>query len=171
MIGFASGWLALFLIPLTAGLGWLLRRFARGRFTVRMRPHYFLGYAALVLTLVHLSESMGGMGGANPTGIWLATLATLALGVQALVGTNLQSPGLYRVALRRWHLVAFAGAFVFAAGHVAYNAPWSPVSNLTSRVGNRTVVADPVRLPGFVAQQSGDLGEIAAFARKPMHNP
>jgi len=171
MIGLASGWVALLLIPITAIVGWALRRLARGRFTIRMRPHYFFGYGALVFALVHLSASMGAMGRANATGIWLATGATFALGLQALIGTNLQSPGLYRAPLRRWHLVAFACAAVFAAGHVAYDAPWSPISNLARRVDHRAVVAYPIRLPSGVGKQPGDLVQITALALKTVHDP
>ncbi|MGC1380372.1 MAG: hypothetical protein WA814_05040 [Candidatus Baltobacteraceae bacterium] len=120
-LGPVAGWIALALIPLAAAGGWITRRFVKGAFRSRMRPHYFLGYAALVLTLVHLATSMGSMGGANSTGIWLATFALLGLGWQALIGTNLQSPGGYRIVLRRWHLVTFVAVAIFAVGHVALN--------------------------------------------------
>ena len=149
----------------------MLRRFARGRFVVRMRPHYVLGYGALALAIVHLSSSMGGMGGANATGIWLATLAIFALGIQAFIGTNLQSPGLYRLPLRRWHLVVFTCAAIFAVAHVAYNAPWSPISNLARWVDHRTIVADPIRFPRGIAQQSGNFVKIAALAHQAVHDP
>ncbi|HEX3369212.1 MAG TPA: hypothetical protein VHS56_06520, partial [Candidatus Cybelea sp.] len=93
MTGLLSGWAALALIPLTAIVGWLFRRLARGRFALRMRPHYVLGYAALGLALIHLMSYLGGMQGANATGLWFATLATAVLALQALLGSNLQSPG------------------------------------------------------------------------------
>jgi hypothetical protein len=120
-LGPATGWIALVLIPFAAAGGWIARRFVKGPVRSRMRPHYLLGYGALALALVHLSTSMGSMAGANSTGIWLATLALLGLGWQALIGSNLQSPGGYRVALRRWHLVTFAAVALFAVGHIALN--------------------------------------------------
>jgi hypothetical protein len=122
--GFApvAGWIALSLIPATALIGWALRRFASGRFAARMRPHAIAGYAALALTLVHLAGSMGGMGGANTTGIWLATLGIVGLTIQVLLGSNLQSPGGYRLELHRWHVAVFVVVLLLAVGHVALNA-------------------------------------------------
>jgi hypothetical protein len=117
----SSGWLALALIPIVAGAGWILRRFVGGSFRLRMRPHYILGYATFGFALVHLSLSMRATAGADPNGLWLATLALLGLGWQALIGSNLQSPGDYRPLLRRWHLVTFVAVMIFAAGHVMLN--------------------------------------------------
>jgi hypothetical protein len=128
MTGFLSGWLAFSLIPVTAVAGWSLRRFVRGSLAARMRPHFALGYAALALALLHLSSYMGAMRGANASGLWFATLATLALVLQALLGSNLQSPGLYRLPLRRWHLGVFIVALTLAGLHVVYDAAWSPVA-------------------------------------------
>ncbi len=120
-LGPASGWLAFTAIPLAAAAGWILRRLARGSFTLRMRPHYVIGYGALALAIVHLSVSMRAMAGADETGIWFATLALLGLGWQALIGSNLQSPGGYRGVLRRWHLGTFAIVMLLAAGHALLN--------------------------------------------------
>jgi len=121
LAGPAAGWLALALVPLTAAGGWILRRFVKGPLLRRMRPHYVLGYLALAIALVHLSFSMRAMAGANTTGIWLATFALLGLGWQALVGVNLQSPGEYRIPLRRWHIATFVSVLAFAAGHAILN--------------------------------------------------
>lgn len=120
-LGPATGWLALGAIPVAAAAGWIVRRFVRGRFNLRMRPHYVIGYAALALAAVHLSFTAGAMAGADSTGIWLAAFAFLGLIWQALVGSNLQSPGGYRGVLRRWHLAAFVGVFLLAAGHALLN--------------------------------------------------
>src|ERR1700722_8135331 len=103
--GAIAGWVALASVPCAALAAWILRHFVRGAFVRRMRLHFVFGYAALALAIVHLSLTMGSMRGADSTGIWLATLALLALGLQVLVGTNLQAPGTSRVPLRRWHLV------------------------------------------------------------------
>jgi hypothetical protein len=134
-LGPASGWFALVLIPLTAIAGWVLRRYAKGRFAWRMRPHAIAGYAVLAFTIVHLSMSMGGMAGADSTGIWLATFALFVLVAQALVGANLQSPGGYRIELHRWHMAGFAAVLLLASGHVLYNRP--EASMLTSSATNR----------------------------------
>lgn len=117
----ALGWFALLLVPLTACAGWLLRR-RKGGFIARMRPHFVLGYAAFTLAVMHVLTSIGGMQGANTNGIRFATVALIGLGLQAFVGTNLQSPGIYRAALRRWHMVLFWSLLVLAIGHIALNA-------------------------------------------------
>jgi hypothetical protein len=119
----AIGWIALLLLPAVALMGWLLRRRRAGTRKLRMRPHLMIGYAVLLLAGVHMWLSVGGMGSANGTGIWLATFAILALCVQAFIGTNLQSPGAYRPTLRRWHVIIFIAALGLAVGHVALNAP------------------------------------------------
>ncbi len=89
-----------------------------------MRPHFILGYAVLALAFVHLMFAMGDTGGANLDGIWLASLALAGLGVQAFIGASLQSPGIYRVPLRRWHKLLFWGVAALVLGHIMYNAPF-----------------------------------------------
>jgi hypothetical protein len=147
--GPASGWIALFLIPLTAVAGWVLRRFVKGRFALRMRPHAIAGYAILAFALVHLSMSMGSMGGANSTGIWLATFGLFALVAQALIGANLQSPGGYRIELHRWHLIAFAAVLLLAVGHVVYNGP--AASMVTSFATNPRSDRRPESIPSPIS--------------------
>jgi hypothetical protein len=120
-LGPAAGWIALASIPLAAAAGWVMRRFVRGPLRTRMRPHYVAGYFALALALAHAANSMGSMAGADSTGIWLATLALLGLIWQALLGSNLQSPGDYRTPLRRWHIATFAAVAALAGGHVLLN--------------------------------------------------
>lgn len=116
-----SGWLAFALIPLGACAGLITRRFLKGSFRLRMRPHYLLGYAALAAALLHLSVEMRGIDGSNAVGLRLAALALLGLALQALIGSNLQSPGDYRRLLRRWHLVAFAAVTLLSLGHIVLN--------------------------------------------------
>ena len=166
MTGAVAGWIAFLAVPLTALAGWFFRRVARGVFVRRMRPHFVLGYAALGFALVHVFLSMGSMRGAGSTGIWLATLALLALGLQALVGANLQSPGAYRVPLRRWHLAAFMTVAVLASGHVALNS--AVFSQFTSGVGDASVVEHPIGLPFRIAQQRLRVLEEPAFAAHAM---
>ena len=124
-VGPTAGWIALALIPLAAAAGWVLRRFAKGRFAVRMRPHAIVGYSALGFTIIHLAMSMGSMGGADATGIWLATLALVGLIAQAVIGANLQSPGGYRHELHRWHVIAFVTVLLLGAAHVVLNGMMS----------------------------------------------
>ena len=65
MTGPLSGWIALALRSADRTRAWALRRFVRGAFVRRMRPHFVLGYAALAIALVHMWTSMGGMQGAK----------------------------------------------------------------------------------------------------------
>lgn len=99
-----------------------------------MRPHFWLGYLALIAACAHVALTTGAMGGTNATGIWLATFALIGIGAQAFLGTNLQSPGAYRVPLRRWHVVVFFATFALAFAHVALNAAFLPqsVSSVTA---------------------------------------
>ena len=99
----------------------------------RMRPHLVLGYVAAGLAVAHVAMTTGGMGGVNPTGIWLATFALFGLGLQAFVGTNLQSPGAYRAPLRRWHLALFWIVLLLAIGHVVLNSPMTSQSTASAR--------------------------------------
>lgn len=118
-------WSAVPAIPIGAASGFLLRRYFKGRYIARMRPHYVIGYAALGLACVHLAIVMGNMYGADVTGIWLATLALAGLGAQALIGTNLQSARSSRALLRRWHTALFFAICALVAGHIALNYPLS----------------------------------------------
>jgi len=117
-----AGWIALGLLPLTAAAGLVLRRFARGSFIRRMRPHFIIGYAALIFAVLHLALSSGFMAAANSNGIWLATFATVGLGAQAFSGASLQDPGAYRKPLRGWHVRLFWAVLVLSVLHVALNA-------------------------------------------------
>lgn len=114
------------LVPFAALSGWLLRRFAKGAFIHRMRPHVILGYGALAFSLLHLSMTLDGVAGANTTGIWLASLAIFGLVLQAVSGSNLESPGAYRLVLRRWHVTLFCVTLVLIFGHVLLNAALIP---------------------------------------------
>jgi hypothetical protein len=91
-----------------------------------MKPHLALGYAALALGTAHGVLSMGNTSGTDANGIALAFLALVGLGVQAFLGLNLQSPGAYRMPLRRWHTALFWGVAILVAGHIILNAPLFP---------------------------------------------
>ncbi len=118
-----SGWIACALIPLAALAGWILRRFVRGRYALRMRPHYLLGYGAAALAGAHACTSAGGTTGADALGIWLAAFGFGAMLVQAFLGLSLQAPGAYRIGLRRWHVLTFAAAGALVVAHVVLNGP------------------------------------------------
>ena len=118
----SSGWIAFALIPLAASSGWVLRRIG-GRYALRMRPHYVVGYGAAALAAAHAWASAGTMGGADARGIWIATIAVLELLAQTFLGVSLQAPGVYRVPLRRWHGVTFFAVLALAAVHVVLNGP------------------------------------------------
>ena len=118
----ASAWTSFALIPASAGIAWALRRWATGAFSVRLRPHFVIGYIALATAVLHMLLSMPAMTSANALGLWFATAATFGLGAQAFLGTNLQSPGIYRRPLRRWHVVLFWATAVLAVAHVVLTA-------------------------------------------------
>jgi hypothetical protein len=61
------------------------------------------------------------MGGANATGMWFALFAFAGVGLQAFLGTNLQSPGAYRPTLRGWHVLTFWSVLALIALHVLLN--------------------------------------------------
>ncbi len=117
-----AAWLATALTPGTAAAGWILRRWTTGTFVLRMRPHFALGYSVLVLATVHVVLSMGNAASANTVGIWCASLALLGIALQTFSGTNLQSPGMYRLVLRRWHTALFWTIALLVVGHVLLNA-------------------------------------------------
>jgi hypothetical protein len=117
-----AAWLATALTPATAGAGWLLRRWGSGSFVLRMRPHFVLGYGVFGLALIHVGLSIGNAGSASAAGIWCASLAFVGLGLQTFSGTNLQSPGAYRLVLRRWHMALFWSVAVLVLIHVLLNA-------------------------------------------------
>lgn len=113
-----AAWGATALYPLSAILGWALRRFAKGAFVERMRPHFWIGYAVTALALGHALLSSGNVTAIAGSNLWLAGVALAGLGLQTFVGLSLEAPGGYRALLRRWHVVAFWLIAVLIAGHV-----------------------------------------------------
>jgi hypothetical protein len=110
------------LTPATAAAGAIARRWGSGAFALRMRPHLVFGYTVLALAAMHAALSIGNATSANAAGIWCAGLALAGLALQAFSGTNLQSPGAYRLVLRRWHTALFWTVAALLAGHVLLNA-------------------------------------------------
>jgi Ni,Fe-hydrogenase I cytochrome b subunit len=113
-----AAWAATALFPSTAAAGFVLRRFVTGRFAIRLRPHFVLGYAVFGLALVHTALAMGAMHTLSATDLQLATLALAGLALQAFLGASLQAPGAYRTVLRRWHLATTWSVALFIAAHV-----------------------------------------------------
>lgn len=131
----ASGWIATILIAMEILLPYLLRRsrlsewlgmaegFSRP-YLQRMRPHYWAGYALLVLSMAHAWVPMqaGFARRANVIGLWIATLALCALLLQALLGLVLQDSKLQLRALtRRWHFWLMVVIGITVALHVWLN--------------------------------------------------
>jgi hypothetical protein len=80
----------------------------------RLRPHFWVGYFILGLSVVHAGTVMGAMGRANGIGIVPATGAFFLLLFEIALGLNLKDT---RLATRRpvrrlhfWTMVGFAGA-------------------------------------------------------------
>lgn len=113
-----TAWTAAALFPLTALVGWGLRRLLPGALSVRMRPHLIIGYAVFAIAALHAIAAIPGIGAMNSTNLWAATLAMGGLALESFVGASLQAPGVYRSLLRRWHLVAFVAVGLLIAVHV-----------------------------------------------------
>ncbi len=117
-----AGWLAIVLVVLAAAVAVILRRLRTTPPLVRrMRPHFILGYAALVFAVLHVYFAMGSMRGEDAGGLWAATAALFALGAQTFVGASLQEPGGYRRQLRAWHIGILATLVVLLVWHVTAN--------------------------------------------------
>lgn len=113
-----TAWFATALFPSTAMAGLVLRRFLTGAFAIRLRPHFILGYAVLALAVMHTFVAMPNARALSGTDLRLAALALFGLGLQTFVGMSLQAPGLYRGALRRWHVATTVAVAGLIAGHI-----------------------------------------------------
>ncbi len=75
-----------------------------------MWPHYWLGYALVLLVLTHTWFVMGPvMGRSDATGIWAATLALCLLFLQVVVGLTLKNGSRNQRQLRQWHFAGMIG--------------------------------------------------------------
>lgn len=113
-----AAWIAVMLFSLTAPAGWALRRFGHGRFALRMRPHYVLGYAVFAGACVHTALSMGATQAIGALNTRIALFALMAIALEVFVGLSLQAPGAYRQPLRRWHTAVFLSMTVLIATHI-----------------------------------------------------
>jgi hypothetical protein len=132
----ASGWIASILIGVEMLLPYLLRRSRLSEllgmaaspgkpYLKRMRPHYWVGYVVLVLSLVHAWVPMnsGGMRRANVAGVWFATAALCVLMLQVILGLVLQDPKLReRRLVRRWHYWMMLALGFTVAVHIWLNS-------------------------------------------------
>ncbi len=121
-----SGWASIAAIVAALGAGVGLRRVKRAPSLVRrMRPHYVLGYAAVVFASIHTILATSLVRETPSTGIRFATVAFIALGAQTFVGASLQEPGAYRRVLRAWHLSTIAVLALTLAVHVMVNGAFA----------------------------------------------
>lgn len=125
-----SGFLILLLIVITLTLPYTLRRQMRAAgmqvSTVwqRMKTHYWIGYAILALTLLHMYVSMGSgmLRRTNTLGIDLAVLGLLMIFAQVALGMNLErAGGRRRRSLRKLHFALMLGIVSVILLHVALN--------------------------------------------------
>jgi hypothetical protein len=132
----ASGWIASLLLGVEILLPYLLRpsRVSRsldivprqsGRYLLRMKPHYWLGYVVLGLSTLHAWFPMqaGYMKRANMAGLSFATAALLLIMFQALSGLTLQdvrAPG--RAKIRSCHYWTMIAVVLCVGAHIYLSA-------------------------------------------------
>lgn len=126
-----SGFLALFLILIGVTLPYVLRWQARrsgndaALIWGRIRVHSWIGYAVLVLVLLHMYVSMGaGMARFTSTlGLNLATLGLLLIFAQLALGLSLTSADTTgRRVIRRVHFAVMLGILAIVSLHLALNS-------------------------------------------------
>lgn len=121
LVGSVAGRVATVLCVVAIALPYWVRRVRYGGYLRRLWPHFWVGYAISVLTIVHVGLVMGAMGRANAAGIWAATVALLLLVFEIVVGLSLREVGVERRRLRRVHFWIMT-AFVTSLGvHVLLN--------------------------------------------------
>ena len=133
MVGAIAARIALVLCALLIALPYLLRRgrLSRGLgiaqedsvpYLRRLWPHFWTGYFAAGLTMVHVGASMRAMGRASAAGIWAASGALLLLAFEVGVGLSLREGGEWaRKTLRRVHFWIMLGFVVLLILHVLLN--------------------------------------------------
>ena len=133
----ASGWILVVLTATTVALPFVLRRRAYSGalgladahgvpYLRRMRPHYWLGFLIVGMTLAHAVAPMeaGFARSANALGLYLATGALFLLFGQVLLGLSLRRPDVSRRRdLRQWHFWVMVGIVTLGLGHIALNSP------------------------------------------------
>lgn len=111
----ASGYLASVLIVVTIALPYYLRR--RG---IRLRPHYLIGYAIVVLAWTHSFAAMNGptMSRASLVGINAAMVALMLITIQVGLGQVMAASGAGRAKLMRFHFGLMVGIVVLVGVHL-----------------------------------------------------
>lgn len=131
LITSASGFFALFLMLVGLALPYVFRRQARqsgddaARVWGRIRVHSWIGYAILVVTLVHMYVAMGaGMARfTSALGLDLATVGLLLIFAQLAVGLSLtNAEPAARRAIRRVHFAVMLGILAIVFLHLALNS-------------------------------------------------
>ncbi len=136
LVSSVTGWIAVILAAFEIVLPYWLRRVSPiqdratpgshpSTYLGRMRPHYWLGYLLIALSLAHASAVMRTpLGRANAKGIWAATGALALLLLQFWLGLYLQTAvGRSRQLVKRchfWGMVSIAGLLIL---HIGLNAP------------------------------------------------
>ena len=123
-----SGWIGVLLFGSGLAMPYLLRRSpgAKAPYLRRMWPHYWLGYLTFFASFAHAWSAMrsGNMRGINLSGVWIATVALIAILWQIGIGLLLRDPAQSkRRTLRRlhfWTMALVAGLIVL---HVILNRP------------------------------------------------
>jgi hypothetical protein len=123
-----SGWAGVLLFGSGLAMLYLLRRVpgAKAPYLRRMWPHYWLGYLTFFVSFAHAWIAMrsGNMRGMNLSGLWIATVALIAILWQIGVGLLLRDPTQSnRCALRHLHFWTMALVAGLIALHVALNSP------------------------------------------------
>jgi hypothetical protein len=102
-------------------------RLARMPLRQRLTSHYTGAYVFLGGTMVHLLVPMmaNALGPRHSAiGLWLATLALLAAGVQVTIGRRLRDEhGEQRHRVRRSHLAGMSAVVLLIAAHIVINGP------------------------------------------------
>ena len=126
LIAGASGWVIALLSGTNVLLPYLFRRVRNPEtpYRKRMRLHYWIGYAIVLLSTIHGYVAMQSLRGTHPntTGLWLATFAFLLLFVQLTTGLQLSSKSLTnRRDVRKFHFWVMLAIVILSAAHIFLN--------------------------------------------------
>ena len=134
VLSVALGWIAVAMIVATAVLPYVLRPTAltralglagslTGALVERMRPHAWLGYAVVALSVFHaVAAVVGGSSRVDPVGLWFAVFALVLLSGQWLLGSRLMQRKVeQRQRLRRWHFGTMVGSCAAVFAHAYLN--------------------------------------------------
>jgi|SRR5450755_425430 hypothetical protein len=133
LIGSLAGRIATLLCVVVVALPYVLRRnrLSRGLglaqeharpYLPRLRPHFWVGYFILGLSVVHAGTVMGAMGRSNAIGIIAATGAFFLLLFEIALGLNLKDERLAtRRPVRRLHYWTMVGFLASLGLHLWLN--------------------------------------------------